>query len=113
MSLVGVRDIIGTTRENSSIYEEYITLNNPVLHCTELEKVFVKRNSDDITGIRPEYQELKKRKSEDIEKIYTRVYGKISQALRKSGATVFSCIIKIQQLRALFFLDENHNGIQK
>lgn len=29
MSLVGVRDIIGTTRENSSIYEEYITLNNP------------------------------------------------------------------------------------
>ncbi|WP_302930791.1 hypothetical protein [Anaerobutyricum hallii] len=31
--------------------------------------------------------------------------------LRKSGATVFSCIIKIQQLRALFFLDENHNGI--
>ena len=91
--------------------EEYITLNNPVLHCTELEKVFVKRNSDDITGIRPEYQELKKRKSEDIEKIYTRVYGKISQALRKSGATVFSCIIKIQQLRALFFLDENHNGI--
>lgn len=47
--------------------EEYITLNNPVLHCTELEKVFVKRNSDDITGIRPEYQELKKRKSEDIE----------------------------------------------
>lgn len=73
-------------------------MNNPVLHCTELEKVFVKRNSDDITGIRPEYQELKKRKSEDIEKIYTRVYGKISQALRKSGATVFSCIIKIQQL---------------
>ena len=91
--------------------EEYITLNNPVLHCTELEKVFVKRNSDDITGIRPEYQELKKRKSEDIEKIYTRVYGKISQALRKSGATVFSCIIKIQHLWALFFLDENHNGI--
>ncbi len=87
--------------------EEYITLNNPVLHCTELEKVFVKRNSDDITGIRPEYQELKKRKSEDIEKIYTRVYGKISQALRKSGATVFSCIIKIQQLRALQKIIEN------
>lgn len=91
--------------------EEYIALNNPILHCTELEKVFVKRKSDDIIGFRPEYQELKKRKSEDIEKIYARVYGKMSQALKKSGATVFSCIIKIQQLRALFFLDENHNGI--
>ena len=54
--------------------EEYITLNNPILHCTELEKVFVKRKSDDIIGFRPEYQELKKRKSEDIEKIYEFYY---------------------------------------
>ena len=57
------------------------------------------------------YTLIIQRKSEDIEKIYARVYGKMSQALKKSGATVFSCIIKIQQLRALFFLDENHNGI--
>ena len=90
--------------------EEYITLNNPILHCTELEKVFVRRKSDNIIGIRPEYQELKKRKSEDIKKIYTRVYGKMSQTLKKSGATVFSCIIKIKQLQELFFLDENNSG---
>lgn len=49
MSLVGVRDIIGTTRENSSIYENneekernnYITLNTI---CSELEKENPQKN---------------------------------------------------------------------
>lgn len=31
--------------------------------------------------------------------------------LKKVDATVFSCIIKMQQLQELFFLSENHNGI--
>lgn len=91
--------------------EEYIILNKPVLHCTELEKVFANRNSDDITGVRDEYRELKKLSSDDIKKIYDQVYGKMSQVLKKADATVFSCIIKIQQLHDLFFLDEAHNGV--
>ena len=91
--------------------DEYITSNNPVLHCTELQKVFSGRKSGDITGVRDEYQELIKLPAEDIERIYYQVYGKLSKILKKANATVFSCIIKIQQLYDLFFLDEEHNGI--
>jgi hypothetical protein len=91
--------------------EEYITSNHPVLHCTELQTVYTNRNSDDIIGLKDEYQELIKLSAEDIEKIYHQVYGKLSQVLKKADVTVFSCIIKQQQLYDLFFLDENHNGI--
>ena len=91
--------------------EEYVTSNKPVLHCTELEKVFTNRNSDNITGVQDEYREFKKLSSEDIEKIYHQVYGRMAWILKKVDATVFSCIIKMQQLQELFFLSENHNGI--
>ena len=91
--------------------EEYVTSNKPVLHCTEFEKVFTNRNSDNITGVQDEYREFKKLSSEDIEKIYHQVYGRMAWILKKVDATVFSCIIKMQQLQELFFLSENHNGI--
>lgn len=91
--------------------EEYVTSNKPVLHCTELEKVFTNRTSDNITGVQDEYREFKKLSSEDIEKIYHQVYGRMAWILKKVDATVFSCIIKMQQLQELFFLSENHNGI--
>lgn len=91
--------------------EEYITSNNPILHCTEFQKVFANRKSDDITDVKDEYQEFMKLSEEEIEKIYYQVYGKLCQVLKKADATVFSCIIKIQQLQDLFFLDETHNGI--
>ena len=91
--------------------EEYVVLNKPVLHCTELEKVFTNRTSDNITGVQNEYREFKKLSSEDIEKIYHQVYGRMAWILKKLDATVFSCIIKMQQLQELFFLSENHNGI--
>lgn len=91
--------------------ESYIDSNNPVLHCTELETVFAHRNPNNITTVREEYQELKKSSAEEIEKVYYQVYGKMSQVLKKTGATVFSCIIKIKQLQDLFFLDEAHNGL--
>ena len=90
--------------------ETYINLHNPVLHCTELEKVFSNRNSSNITGIKEEYQEFKKLSPEDIERKYHQVYGKMAQTLKKTNATVFSCIIKMQQLNDLFFLDEAHSG---
>lgn len=91
--------------------EEYIASNNPILHCTEFQKVFVNRKSDDITDVKDEYQEFMKLSEEEIEKIYYQVYGKLCQVLKKADATVFSCIIKMQQLQDLFFLDETHNGI--
>lgn len=47
--------------------DEYISSNNPVLHCTELQKVFSRRKSDDIMGVKDEYQELIKLPAEDIE----------------------------------------------
>ena len=82
-----------------------------LLHCTELEKVFTNRNSDNITRVQNEYREFKKLSSEDIEKIYHQVYGRMAWILKKLDATVFSCIIKMQQLQELFFLSENQNGI--
>ena len=91
--------------------EEYIRKNNPILHCTELQKVFNKRKTNDITDVKEEYQEFIKKTEEEIEKIYYQVYGRMSQLLKKANATVFSCIIKLQQLQDLFFIDEGHNGI--
>lgn len=93
--------------------EEYIKANNPILHCTELQQVFRNRNKevDDISGVKEEYHEFIKKTGEEIEKIYYQIYGKMSRILKKSNATVFSCIIKLEQLQDLFFIDENHNGV--
>lgn len=91
--------------------EKYILEKCPILHCTELQKVFDNRKSDDISDVKEEYQEFIKKTDEEIEKIYYQVYGKMAQLLKKANATVFSCIIKLQQLYDLFFLDEDHNGI--
>ena len=54
---------------------------------------------------------VSEKKYDEIEKIYYQVYGRIAQLLKKAQVTVFSCIIKIQQLNDLFFLDKGHNGI--
>lgn len=91
--------------------EQYITNNKPILHCTELQKVFDNRKNDNISGVKEEYQEFIKKTDEDIEKIYYQVYGRMSQLLKKVNATVFSCIIKLQQLYDLFFIDDTHDGI--
>ena len=91
--------------------EQYIIDNAPVLHCTELQKVFDNRRTVDILGVKEEYQDFIKKTDEEIEKIYYQVYGKLSQLLKKANATVFSCIIKLQQLYDLFFIDEDHNGL--
>lgn len=90
--------------------DEYLALNKPILHCTELERVYANRNSDNAKGIKTQYLELKKMSPEEIQKIYMQVYGKMAQILKKADATVFSCIIEMKQLHDLFFLDENHNG---
>ena len=76
-----------------------------------MQKVFSNRNSDDITDVKEEYQKFIKLPAQEIEKIYYQVYGKLSQILKRADVTVFSCIIKLQQLYDLFFLDESHNGI--
>ena len=91
--------------------DKYISENNPVLHCTELQKIFTKRKMNNISGVKEEYQEFIKKSDDEIEKIYYQVYGRIAQLLKKAQVTVFSCIIKIQQLNDLFFLDKGHNGI--
>lgn len=66
---------------------------------------------NNISGVKEEYQEFIKKSDDEIEKIYYQVYGRIAQLLKKAQVTVFSCIIKIQQLNDLFFLDKGHNGI--
>ena len=32
--------------------DKYISENNPVLHCTELQKIFTKRKMNNISGVR-------------------------------------------------------------
>ena len=90
--------------------KEYIANFNPVLHCTEFQKVFNSRKYNNIDGVKEEYNEFVKLIPEKIEKIYYQVYGKLSQILKNSNATVFSCIIKMKQLGDLFYLDETHDG---
>ncbi len=90
--------------------EEYIRNNNPVLHCTELQRIYSYRKLNDISGVREEYKEFIRKTGTEIEKVYHQIYGKMSQLLKRVNATVFSCIIKTQQLQDLFFLDEDHNG---
>lgn len=91
--------------------KDFIEQNNPVLHCTEFQKVFNNRKTHDISGVKPEYYDFIKKEDTEIEKIYYQVYGKLSQLLKEIDATVFSCIIKLQQLQDLFFIDESHDGI--
>lgn len=102
----------GLTEVKSLVWsKDFLAENDPILHCTEFQKVFVNRKTHDISGVKPEYYEFIKKSDEEIEKIYYQVYGKISQLLKAIDATVFSCIIKLQQLQELFFIDEYHNGI--
>ncbi len=90
--------------------EEFITNNTPILHCTELQKIFSNRYSDNITDVKDEYQQLIQHPAEEIEKIYYQVYGRLSQIMKKADVTVFCCIIKMKQLYELFCLDETHSG---
>lgn len=90
--------------------EEYICKNNPILHCTELQQVYIARKSKDTRNIKEEYKELLKRPDEEIDKIYKQLYGRLVLILKQSNATVFSCIIKLKQLNELFYLDEEHDG---
>lgn len=91
--------------------EEYITNNMPILHCTDFQRVFDNRNTDDVSKVKPEYQDFIRLDAEEIEKKYNQVYGRMSQLLKKVNATVFSCVVKLQQLHDLFYIDENHDGI--
>jgi len=91
--------------------EEYIDESKPILHCTELQKVFDNRKTKKVSDVKEEYQEFIKKTEEEIEKIYYQAYGKMAQLLKKANATVFSCIIKMKQLQDLFFIDEAHDGV--
>lgn len=91
--------------------DEYIKAHNPVLHCTELQKVYDRRFSDEIDGVKDEYKEIICKEPDEIEKLYTQIYGRMAYALKQSQATVFSCVIKLQQLHDLYYIDENHDGI--
>ena len=91
--------------------DEYIEKEQPVLHCAEFQNVFNHRKYDNNPWVSNEYSEFSKKTAEEIEKIYYQVYGKMSQLLKIAGATVFSCIVKEKQLRDLYYIDENHDGI--
>lgn len=90
---------------------EYIKNHNPVLHCTELQKVYDRRFDNKIEWVKDEYKEIIGKEPDEIDKIYTQIYGRMSSVLKKSHATVFSCVVKIKQLHDLYFIDEKHNGV--
>lgn len=91
---------------------DYILAHSPVLHCTDLNKVFSKRNMEQRASLFIEpYSLYAKKSSEDIQKIYEQIYGRLSYIVRTLDITIFSCIINIKQLSDLFFLDETHDGI--
>lgn len=91
--------------------DEYIKANNPILHCTDLQNVFSNRKTKTPSKLKKEYCDLIKKSKKEIEQIYNQVYGRMAQLLKQTNATVFSCIIKLQPLQNLFYIDETHNGI--
>lgn len=58
--------------------DEYIETKNPVLHCTELQKVYDRRTNSKIDFVKDEYKEIISKNPEEIEKIYFQIYGKIA-----------------------------------
>ena len=56
--------------------------NMPILHCTEIQKVFDNRRTDNINGVKEEYHDFIKKTDEEIDKIYHQVYGKLAQLLK-------------------------------
>jgi len=89
---------------------EYIAANNPTLHCTEFQRVYGFRGKKNISGVRDEYVELHKKSKDEIEKNYVQLYGRLAKTLKDNNATIFSCVIKMKQLRELFILDKSHDG---
>lgn len=90
--------------------EEYIEQNTPILHCTELENVYRDRNTKKKIIEKP-YDILHTKSGEEIEKIYTQLYGRLSKIIKSNHITIFGCYINVRQLQELYFLDKNHNGI--
>lgn len=91
--------------------DEYIRDNSPILHCSELNKVFSERKkSHHSYHYKKPYIQLTAKTPEEIQRIYEQIYGRLSKIIRKLDITIFSCIIITKQLRELFFLDETHDG---
>ena len=92
--------------------KEFIKQYHPVLHCTELETVFRERTNN-LKHHKPvsyPYEVLRLKSAEEIEKLHTQIYARLSEILRKNDITVFSCVIRMNQLQQLYFLDTTHNG---
>lgn len=94
------------------IWEDaYIQTHSPILHCSDLSKVFSERNSEKRASHFPEpYNLFAGKSTEDIQRIYIQIYGRLSNIIRTLDVTIFSCIINTKQLNDLFFLNETHAG---
>lgn len=92
--------------------ETYIQLNSPILHATDLNNIYINRNKTNYHSLISEpYNMLAQKTPIEIEKTYQQVYGRLSNILRTSNITIFSCIIDTKRLYDLFYLDETHDGI--
>ena len=92
--------------------KEYVINNVPVVHCTELTKVYNKRKKAGIPdGLSAPFALLAQKSSDEIETIYTQVFASLSRIIRTHDVTIFSCTVDVNELNKLFYMDETHNGI--
>ncbi|MCH5250668.1 MAG: DUF3800 domain-containing protein [Lachnospiraceae bacterium] len=92
--------------------DTYISNNSPILHCTDLNNIYVNRkNLGKLSSINESYNLLAQKTKDEIERIYNQIYYRLAQLVRTQHITIFSCIINISQLNELFRLDDSHNGL--
>lgn len=92
--------------------DAYINQLSPILHCTDLNMVYMKRKKpNELSLITEPYNILAQKSEDEIERTYNQIYSRLAHLVRTQHITIFSCIINISQLNELFYLDATHNGL--
>lgn len=83
--------------------EEEIEKLNPVLHSTELNRVYKNRNNKEISKYtRSAYNVFDKKNSEEISKIYHGIYAKLAALIKEQNITTLCCIIDKKKFKAYY-----------
>lgn len=94
--------------------EDYIKSNNPILHSTELNRVY-KNRSDTNSSIyitHEEYRILAAKQKDEISNIYKDIYAKLCVILKKMDITILGCVIDKSAYNYLYsdkYVDDYYN----
>lgn len=96
---------------------DIIEKDKPILHSTDLNKVYANRNRENKRSIQLDinYKKILLKSSEEIERAYNTVYNKLNAYIRLNNITILSCILNMKLRNELFSLetDKNSSDIQE